>query len=114
VREEKTLMYMKYFSQDYLPYVKMRVPRVPRVPGPYRYRFSGTLYLAKVPLGTLYPQTGGLFMSEDFSPELGLTQEELLEALLSQGLARKVKKKIGGQVYEVLAIDGKILEGLRK
>ena len=53
-------------------------------------------------------------MSEDFSPELGLTQEELLEALLSQGLAKKVMKKIGGQVYEVLAIDGKVLEGLRK
>ena len=53
-------------------------------------------------------------MGEDFSPELSLTQEELLEALLSQGLARKVKKKIGGQVYEVLAIDGKVLEGLRK
>lgn len=53
-------------------------------------------------------------MSEDFSPELGLTQEELLEALLFHGLVRKVKKKIGGQVYEVLAIDGKVLEGLRK
>ena len=53
-------------------------------------------------------------MSEDFSPELGLTQEEFLEALLSQGLARKVKRRIGGQVYEVLAIDGKVLEGLRK
>ena len=24
------------FLSDYLPYVKMRVPRVPRVPGPYR------------------------------------------------------------------------------
>lgn len=53
-------------------------------------------------------------MNKDFSPELGLTQEELLETLLSLGLARKVKKKIGGRVYEVLAIDGKALEGLRK
>lgn len=53
-------------------------------------------------------------MSKDFSQELGLTQEELLETLLSQGLARKVKKRIGGRVYEVLAIDGKALEGLRK
>ncbi len=53
-------------------------------------------------------------MSRDFSLELGLSQEELLEALLSQGLARKVKKRIGGQVYEVLAIDAKALEGLRK
>ena len=53
-------------------------------------------------------------MSGDFSPELGLTQEEFLQRLLSQGLARKVKKRIGGQIYEVLAIDGKVLEGLRK
>ena len=53
-------------------------------------------------------------MSENFSSELGLTQEELLEALLAQGLARKVEKRIGGQVYEVLAIDGKVLEALRK
>ena len=53
-------------------------------------------------------------MSEDFSPELGLTQEELLERLVSHGLARKVKKRIRGQGYEVLAIDGKALEGLRK
>ena len=53
-------------------------------------------------------------MKEVFSPELGLTQEELLERLLSQGLARKVKKKIGGQVYEVLAIDSKVMGGLRK
>ena len=53
-------------------------------------------------------------MSENFSPELGLTQEKLLERLLSHGLARKVKKRIGGQVYEVLAIDAKVLEGLRK
>ena len=53
-------------------------------------------------------------MSGDFSPELGLTQEELLERLISQGLARKVKKKIGGQVYEVLAIDSKVMGGLRK
>lgn len=57
---------------------------------------------------------GGLCMSEDFSPELGLTQGELLEGILSQGLARKVKKRIGGRVYEVLAIDAKVLEGLRK
>jgi hypothetical protein len=61
---------------------------------------------------TLLP--GGLFMKEVFSPELGLTQEELLERLLSQGLARKVRKRIGGRVYEVLAIDAKVLEGLRK
>ena len=53
-------------------------------------------------------------MSENISPELGLTQEELLERLISQGLARKVKKRIGGQVYEVLAIDSKVLEGFRK
>jgi len=53
-------------------------------------------------------------MSKDFSSELGLTQEELLEALLSQGLARKIKKRIGGRVYEVLAIDGNALEGFRK
>ena len=53
-------------------------------------------------------------MSENFSPDLGLTQEELLERLISQGLARKVKKIIGGQVYELLAIDAKVLEGLRK
>lgn len=53
-------------------------------------------------------------MSGNFFPELGLTQEELLEALLSQGLARKVKKRIGGRVYEVLAIDEKVLEGFRK
>ena len=53
-------------------------------------------------------------MSENFSPELGLTQEELLERLITQGLARKVKKRIGGQVYEVLAIDAKVMEGLRK
>ena len=55
-----------------------------------------------------------LLMSENFSPDLGLTQEELLERLISQGLARKVKKMIGGQVYELLAIDAKVLEGLRK
>ena len=53
-------------------------------------------------------------MSSNFSPGLGLSQEELLERLLSQGLARKVKKRIGGRVYEVLAIDAKVLEGLRK
>ena len=53
-------------------------------------------------------------MSENFSPELGLTQEELLERLITLGLARKVKKRIGGQVYEVLAIDSKVMEGLRK
>jgi len=53
-------------------------------------------------------------MSEDFSPELGLTQVELLQRLLSQGLARKVKKRIGGRVYEVLTIEGKALEDLRK
>ena len=53
-------------------------------------------------------------MKEIFSPELGLTQEELLERLLSQGLARKVRKRIGSRVHEVLAIDAKVLEGLRK
>jgi hypothetical protein len=53
-------------------------------------------------------------MSKDFSPELGLTQEELLESLISQGLAKKVKKRIGGQVYEVLAIDAKVMERLRR
>jgi hypothetical protein len=58
------------------------------------------------------PFLGGLYMSRNFSPELGLTQEELLEALLSQGLAVKVKKR--GRVNEVLAIDRKVLEELRK
>jgi len=53
-------------------------------------------------------------MSRAFYPEPGLSQEELLERLISQGLARKIKKKIGDQVYEVLAIDSKALEGLRK
>jgi hypothetical protein len=53
-------------------------------------------------------------MSKNHSPALGLTQEELLEGLISQGLARKVKKRIGGRVYEVLAIDSKVMEGLRK
>ncbi len=53
-------------------------------------------------------------MSSNFSPELGLSQEELLERLISQGLARKVKKRIEGRIYEVLAIDEKVLEGLRK
>jgi len=71
----------------------------------------------KVPsTGQRFPQypSGGLHMSGDFSPELGLSQEELLERLISHGLARKVKKRIGGRVYEVLAIDAKVLEGLRK
>jgi hypothetical protein len=63
-------------------------------------------------LSTLQP--GGFFVSENFSSDLGLIQEELLERLISQGLARKVKKRIGGQVYELLAIDAKVLEGLRK
>lgn len=53
-------------------------------------------------------------MKEVFSPELGLTQEELLERLLSQGLARKVKKRIGGRTYEVLAIDSKVMGAIRK
>ena len=53
-------------------------------------------------------------MSENFSPELGLTQEVLLERLITQGLARKVKKRIGGQVYEVLAIDSEVMERFRK
>jgi len=48
-------------------------------------------------------------MSDDFSPELGLSQEELLERLISHGLARKVKKRIGGRTYGVLAIDSKVL-----
>ena len=52
-------------------------------------------------------------MNKNYSPELGFTQEELQEALLSQGLARKVKKRIGGRIYEVLAIDAKVLEGSR-
>ena len=53
-------------------------------------------------------------MSDDFSPELGLSQEELLERLISYGLARKVKKRIGGKVYEVLAIDSNLLEGFKQ
>ena len=53
-------------------------------------------------------------MSKNFSPELGLTQEELLERLLSQGLARKVKKRIGGRIYEVLAIDAKVYGGAQE
>ncbi len=53
-------------------------------------------------------------MSEAFSPELGLAQKEFLELLLSQGLARKVKKKIGGRTYEVLAIDEKTLRRFLK
>ncbi len=53
-------------------------------------------------------------MSEAFSPELGLTQKEFLELLISQGLARKVKKKIGGKTYEVLAIDEQTLRRFLK
>jgi hypothetical protein len=53
-------------------------------------------------------------MSDDIFPELGLTQDEFLELLISQGLARKVKKRIRGRVYEVLAIDSKIMEDLRR
>ena len=53
-------------------------------------------------------------MSDDFSPELGLSQEELLERLISQGLARKVKKRIGGRTYGVLAIDSKVMGAIRK
>ena len=53
-------------------------------------------------------------MSGDFSPELGLSQEELLEWLISHGLARKVRKRIGGQIYEVLAIDSKVMEAIGK
>jgi hypothetical protein len=53
-------------------------------------------------------------MSGDFSPELGLSQEELLERLISHGLARKVKKRIGGRTYEVLAIDSKVMGAIRK
>lgn len=50
-------------------------------------------------------------MTEDYSPELGCSKDELLEMLLSQGLARKVKKRIGSKVYEVLAIDSRLLDG---
>lgn len=53
-------------------------------------------------------------MSEDFSSELGLTQKEFLELLLSHGLARKVKKRIGGKTYEVLAIDKQTLRRFLK
>lgn len=53
-------------------------------------------------------------MSRNFSPEMGLTQEELLEKLIFQGLVRKVKKRIGGRIYEVLAIDARVMEELRK
>ena len=53
-------------------------------------------------------------MSRSYSPELGLTQEEFLERLISQGLARKVKKRINGQVIEVLAISSEVMEGLRR
>jgi hypothetical protein len=53
-------------------------------------------------------------MSGDFSPELGLSQEELLERLISHGLARKVRKRIGGQTYDVLAIDSKVTEAIGK
>jgi hypothetical protein len=53
-------------------------------------------------------------MSNDFSPELGCTKEELLERLISQGLVKKVKKRIEGKIYEVLAIDSKVLEGFGK
>jgi hypothetical protein len=48
-------------------------------------------------------------MSGDFSPELGLSQEELLERLISHGLAR-----IGGRIYDVLAIDSNVMEAIRK
>jgi hypothetical protein len=53
-------------------------------------------------------------MNDVFSPELGLTQKEFLELLISQGLARKVKKRIGGKTYEVLAIDEQILRKFLK
>lgn len=53
-------------------------------------------------------------MNRNFSPELGCTQEEFLETLLSLRLVRKVKKRIGGRIVEVLAIDEKVLEELRK
>lgn len=53
-------------------------------------------------------------MSDDFSPELGLSQEELLERLISHGLARKVRKRIGGRIYDVLAIDSNVMEAIRK
>jgi hypothetical protein len=53
-------------------------------------------------------------MNKNYSPALGLTQEELLARLISQGLAKKVKKRIGGRIYEVLAIDSKVMEGLQK
>jgi hypothetical protein len=53
-------------------------------------------------------------MSKNFSPDLGLTQEELLARLISQGLVKKIKKRIGGRIYEVLAVDSKVMEGLHK
>ena len=53
-------------------------------------------------------------MSGDFSPELGLSQEELLERLITHGLARKVRKRIGGRIYDVLAIDSNVMEAIRK
>jgi len=53
-------------------------------------------------------------MSGDFSPELGLSQEELLVRLISHGLARKVRKRIGGRIYDVLAIDSNVMEAIRK
>jgi len=62
----------------------------------------------------IFSHLGGQLMSKAFSPELGLYKEELRERVISQGLVRKVNKKIGGQVYEVLAIDSKVMGGLRK
>ncbi len=53
-------------------------------------------------------------MREIFSPELGLTREEFLELLLSHGLVRKVKKRIGGKTYEMLAIDGQTMRRFMK
>lgn len=48
------------------------------------------------------------------SSRLGYTQEEFLELLLSQGIVRPVKKRIGGKVYQVLAIDSKFMEGFKR
>lgn len=48
------------------------------------------------------------------SQGLGVTEEELLELLLSQGLVKKVKKRIGGKTYEVLAIDEETLRRFKQ
>jgi hypothetical protein len=53
-------------------------------------------------------------MRNTFSLELGCTSEELLDILISKRLARKIKKVIAGQVYEVLAVDAETLERFRR